>query len=515
MGARSFNSNNRTIETLTFQTNSDSGSTFNPTINKSVGRVSWDMGDNGGYYIASNNPNYTYNDNGTLKTVKVRSNNIGDVTLISSSGNNIVGHLDASKSGELTGFLVRLNPELTGITNTYSSKSLSTYDVRSNDLLGTLDLSMFQQFTSQFFVQSNNNLKRIIHTACTKSMTFYYAFQCDITGEHDVSMFTNIGPRFSMYQNSSLTAVTHSYSNSNFNQYYIDQCDITGTHDVSMFPNLGGEVSLNSNSNLNKVIHTASTQTFTRYHINSCDIIGNHDLSMFPNLGGTLLFSSNSNLTGITHTYSPQVITYYASSNCDITGNHDVSMFPNLGGTFTVADNPNLTSVTHTASTQTFSNYYINDCNITGTHDVSMLTSLGGSFRCYNNSNLTDILFPHTTETFLNTLNSLGFYAFAMYNCGLGYVNFLPLSSSTMDVNSPQDCTIDLSSNGMTTTEVNHILVDFDNLSTNLNPSGWSGVTLDIGGTNATPDTTSGGYNGIAAIDSLTGITNNWSITTS
>lgn len=27
----------------------DSGSTFNPTINKSVGRVSWDMGDNGGY----------------------------------------------------------------------------------------------------------------------------------------------------------------------------------------------------------------------------------------------------------------------------------------------------------------------------------------------------------------------------------------------------------------------------------------------------------------------------------
>ena len=67
----------------------------------------------------------------------------------------------------------------------------------------------------------------------------------------------------------------------------------------------------------------------------------------------------------------------------------------------------------------------------------------------------------------------------------------------------------------MSVTDVNHMLVDFDYLSSTANPFGWTGVTLDISGTNATPDSSSGGYDGIAALSSLTGATNSWSITTS
>ena len=46
-----------------------------------------------------------------------------------------------------------------------------------------------------------------------------------------------------------------------------------------------------------------------------------------------------------------------------------------------------------------------------------------------------------------------------------------------------------------------------------VSPSKWSGVTLSILTGNSSPDTTSGGYDGIAAINSLTGSPKNWIIT--
>ena len=66
----------------------------------------------------------------------------------------------------------------------------------------------------------------------------------------------------------------------------------------------------------------------------------------------------------------------------------------------------------------------------------------------------------------------------------------------------------------MLTEEVNHILVDFSGNAT-YNPTGWSNIDLDISGSNAAPDSSSGGYNGLAAISFLTGSPRNWVITTS
>jgi len=129
-----------------------------------------------------------------------------------------------------------------------------------------------------------------------------------------------------------------------------------------------------------------------------------------------------------------------------------------------------------------------------------MLSGLGGYFYIMGNPNLTSITHPLSTEEFN------AYYAFS---CGLDYVNFLPLSGITITGD------IRLYDNNMSVTDVNHILVDFDNISTNLNPSGWTGTTLNISGTNAAPDSSSGGFDGVAALSSLTGGTNNWTITTS
>ena len=73
--------------------------------------------------------------------------------------------------------------------------------------------------------------------------------------------------------------------------------------------------------------------------------------------------------------------------------------------------------------------------------------------------------------------------------------------------------TIELQNNNMSAADVNHILVDFATIATNNHPR-WSEITLNIGGTNAAPDSSSGGYDGLAAITTLTGSPYNWIITT-
>jgi len=85
------------------------------------------------------------------------------------------------------------------------------------------------------------------------------------------------------------------------------------------------------------------------------------------------------------------------------------------------------------------------------------------------------------------------------------YVNFWPLSGSVM-----QTSGINLYNNNITATNINHILVDLDTITT-LNQPNWTGVTLNIGG-NSYPDSSSGGYDGITALNNLTGSPKNWII---
>ena len=65
----------------------------------------------------------------------------------------------------------------------------------------------------------------------------------------------------------------------------------------------------------------------------------------------------------------------------------------------------------------------------------------------------------------------------------------------------------------MSATDVNHILVDFATIAANNSPR-WDNVTLIIGGSNAAPDGTSGGYDGVSAKNTLIN-THHWIITTS
>jgi hypothetical protein len=215
---------------------------------------------------------------------------------------------------------------------------------------------------------------------------------------------------------------------------------------------------------------------------------------MFPNLAGDFQISGCGSLTAVTHTASTQTFTRYTLSSCDITGTHDLTHFSGLSGTFQMNSNSNLTGINHDSNTSgVFTTYDVSICDLTGDFDISMLTGLGGTLDLSSNSNMTNIAFPLTTQSFDEIL---------LYSCDLNYVDIHKISGGTS-----HGVSIQLQNNNMVAGDVNHYLYTFDE-------TGWTGGTLVIDGTNAAPDTTAGGYDGIAAIGSLTGASKSWTVTT-
>jgi len=157
-----------------------------------------------------------------------------------------------------------------------------------------------------------------------------------------------------------------------------------------------------------------------------------------------------------------------------------------------------------------------NNCNFSGT---LLLPNIGnptlgdvGALVLHNNPNLNDIL-PSDIANFRNILNNDDNACFSLHSCDFDYIPFTFFESANLATSvtfgNPR---IALQNNNMIADDVNHILVDFSNNATN-NPSGWSNVVLNIGGSNASPDVSSGGYDGLSAITFLTNPPYNWTIT--
>lgn len=161
-----------------------------------------------------------------------------------------------------------------------------------------------------------------------------------------------------------------------------------------------------------------------------------------------------------------------------------------MGGVFDLGQN-SITAITHGSSSQVIEAYRV-DNNSLSTLDTSLLTAIEGVFDCRDNTSLTSLTLATTSGTF---------DLFTASGCDLGYVN---ITNQTF----ASDSDISFRDNNMTAAEVNQILVDLDNTM----PTTGTG-TIDVDGTNAAPDTTSGGFNGSAAVTSLQG--KGYTVTTS
>lgn len=475
MSRQQFNSRNNINDVILLQ-KSGSTSSFDPTITYSSGtkRVSWRL----------------YNGSETTQT----------------AGNSIT----------YTGFTSDTSIRTIEMRGT-NFKNITGFELNNDNLYGGLNLSGMKNLSS-FNMSQNTNLTGITHSQSDNIFTLYNLTSCNITGNHNMSMFPNLGGGFFISSNPNLTGITHTATTQVFTNYWATSCNLTGNLDLSQLSKLGGQLDIRTNPNLTGLTHPNTDQIFTYYGVNSCNLIGNLNVP-FTGLGGTFNVGGNSGLTGITHVQSDQIFVSYNGNSCNITGNHTIP-FSGLGGSFQITLNSNLTGLTHYTSNRYFTLYNVSLNNITGTHDISMLNNLGGSgitstgsIRMYGNVLLTDILFPTVTTYLRNGTNSETGSALALSLCDLNYVDFNPLSGVTFISGITQsNPRIQLNDNAMSAGDVNHILDDFKTIATN-NPTGWVNINLNIGGTNTDPDSSSGGYDGLAAIATLTGSPYNWTIT--
>ena len=154
-----------------------------------------------------------------------------------------------------------------------------------------------------------------------------------------------------------------------------------------------------------------------------------------------------------------------------------------------LSSNSLLTSVLFPASISgILNNLSIYYTGIVGTLDLSMFTNFTStaSLSLYSNLSLTGV-------TFAGSVSGILKYLYMYANSNFGYVNLSNLNTSLSYLQWI------LNNNGWNAAIVNQTLSVIDSISV----SGFLGQKIYIGGTNAAPDSSSGGFDGIAAKNSL------------
>jgi hypothetical protein len=255
---------------------------------------------------------------------------------------------------------------------------------------------------------------------------------------------------------------------------------------------------LRDNPNLTGITFGASVSgAISTFYAYNCNLTGTLDLSGISAFGssmGNIFVYNNPNLTGITiGTISSGICSSIQVHECDITGILDlseISSWNTTACTVYAQENSKLTGISFDSGlTGTLTRINAYDCDLTGTLDISMFdANIGINIEVYNNSNLTGLSLPSGTS----------FTEISAYSCDLGYIDFSVIGWVR------SNSKIYLQDNSMTATEVNHILEDLATLVSGEEAGGdYSGRSIDISGTNAAPDGSSGGYDGLTAKNDL------------
>lgn len=302
--------------------------------------------------------------------------------------------------------------------------------------------------------------------------------------------------------NPNLTTFIAPPSTNTLDRLYIDNTGISGTFDLSIYPLLAYLTT--SNTGITDFIYPAVPSTGAhRYTI------------LTPNANftgpwrGDLMYSNRSGGTGTTSlpinvssiVFSPVLATTpwgIGVSGVQLAVPLDMTMFEEgvsgswQGSLFTELNFYTGTTPTAIVYGRGFnSSLYFNSMPNVQTIDISNGTLVTGKCKHYNNVSLTSIIYPNITLPLPNTLNYIQPYN----NPLLGYCNIADMANVT----NRDSMLIYVQDNNMTSAEVNQTLVELDNDALGT----YTGRTINIGGTNAAPDSSSGGYDGSAAVTSL------------
>ncbi len=213
---------------------------------------------------------------------------------------------------------------------------------------------------------------------------------------------------------------------------------------------------------------------------------GTYVAEIYGNLGNITIFVADScRITKIENMKTGLLTSLVLHTNL-MSGELDLSLCKISGSFLAYTQSSNFSVKFASSGNGLMTNVHIGSSNYVGIPDFSNVP-LSGGLIANGNTGSTGFIFSTTGNGTFSSINLSG--------CNYGYINFLNISTSR------NSTLIQLQNNAMTAEEVNHILADLDSIST----AGYTGRTINIGGTNADPDSSSGGYNGLAAKTSLEG----------
>jgi hypothetical protein len=263
---------------------------------------------------------------------------------------------------------------------------------------------------------------------------------------------------------------------------------VAGTYVAEVSGNLTNITGITIDSNKMTKIENLTTGILTRFVVSANPYNAAIDMSKCRiNTGASeFVLDGMTTITELKFAQSGNVRMggMYAGSS-KIYGSLDLSSLP-IGGSFNLGTQPEIISVLFSSTNNLKLTTWVLIGSKLTTADFTNVP-IENLFYMYNNTNLTSIIFASSGNGALKDIR--------LYGCNLDYINF-----TTGGFNlAANNCSIQLQNNGMVVGDVNHVLVDLDSIAT----SGYTGRVINIGGTNADPDSSSGGYDGLSAKASL------------
>lgn len=253
---------------------------------------------------------------------------------------------------------------------------------------------------------------------------------------------------------------------------------IAGVLNLSTIGSMPTTVNVNGSTNLTGIIGNTVGKC-TQLQAFGCKLTGVLDLTGVD-VGGNIQLNTNSLLTGIIIDKCTTTITNFFAFACGLTGTLDLSDLL-LGGNVDVGQNAGLTGLT-LPTTSTKINYLrVNNTGIANLN-VSGLTGLV-QLRFNNCASISTVTMPSSMVQSMTELRG--------DMSSIGYFDTSTVTFATTVVINLKDC-------AMTQAEVNCILVD---LAAALPTSGTGSV--DISGTNAAPDGSTGGCDGTTSVSTI------------
>ena len=413
-------------------------------------------------------------------------NNTNPLTTVNLSGLGSVGNLDLRGMTNIVGAL-SLNNAL-GLT---SVQMPATLPISSIDIGGTgitsIDLSGANLCTS-FSADAARSLQALILPTVNTAVISRLFFRNNnaLTGHIDMSGFTNLAGLV-VFNTTLVTGYTFPTSTGTVTQLVLGHNPAATITEIDVSTvTVNGLMSITNAQNLTTLTLGLTNKAFpiglTLTGLGPGSRIP-LDLRPVGNLGRTLNIGTSQFTSVILPDNTGDEVVDFTCSSCNFLTTIDMRAIVAMDR-FNADFCRLLTTLEFPVINTPFEEIRVRSCTGLTTLDCSNLARLSHLFASGAN-NLINLTLPASTETWTT---------FDLNSTSVGYIDLTGLTGLLAG-----RITINLLNMRLTAEDVNHYLVDLDSISA----LGVSGRIISIGGNNAAPDGTSGGFPGLLAIANL------------